>query len=147
MKRTVKKFIIVLLTGLFLLGIGQAVWAEKWEPYQFKGNEYFEFKILLEEDEETKESIYILDIKESSEKSASGEEVYEVSYTTKGTLTKDELGPETAFGLMGSYGISLNMLVINGRRKDEFLWSRYNKGNRKRKDCGKRRICLPALSG
>ncbi len=28
-------------------------------------------------------------------------------------MTKDELGPETAFGLMGSYGISLNMLVIN----------------------------------
>jgi len=113
MKGTGKKFIIVLLTGLFLLGIGQVVWAEKWEPYQFKGNEYFEFKILLQEDEETEESIYILDIKESSEKSASGEEVYEVGYITKGTLTKDELGPETAFGLMGSYGISLNMLVIN----------------------------------
>ncbi len=109
MRGTGKKFIIVLLVGLFLIGIGQVVWAEKWEPYQFKGNEYFEFKILLEEDEETKESIYILDIKENSEKSASGEEVYEVSYTTKGTLTKDELGPETAFGL----GISLNMLVIN----------------------------------
>ena len=113
MRVTGKNFIIVLLAGLFLLGIGQVVWAEKWEPYQFKGNEYFEFKILLQEDEETKDSIYILDIKESSEKSASGEKVYEVSYITKGTLTKDELGPETAFGLMGSYGISLNMLVIN----------------------------------
>ena len=108
-----KKFVIVILIGLFLFGIGQAVWAEKWQPYQFKGNEYFEFKILFEENEGTKESIYILDIKESSEKSESGEEVFEVSYITKGTLTKDELGPETAFGLMGSYGISLNMLVIN----------------------------------
>jgi len=108
-----KKFIIVLLIGLFLLGIGQAVWAEKWEPYQFKGNEYFEYKILLEEDEEKGEAIYILDIKKSSEKSTSGEEIFEVSYTTKGTLTKDELGAETAFGLWGVYGISLNMLVIN----------------------------------
>ena len=106
-----KKFIIVVLIGLFLLGIGQVVWAEKWEPYQFKGNEYFEYKILLEEDEQ--EATYILDIKESSKKSTSDEEIFEVSYTTKGTLTKDELGPETAFGLWGSYGISLNMLVIN----------------------------------
>jgi len=113
MRRTGKKFIIVVLTGLFLFGIGQAVWAEKWEPYQFKGNEYFEYKILLEENEQEEEAIYILDIKESSEKSTSGEEVFEVSYTTKGTLTKDELGAETAFGLWGVYGISLNMLVIN----------------------------------
>ena len=111
MRGTGKKFIIVVLIGLLLLGIGQVVWAEKWEPYQFKGNEYFEYKILLEEDEQ--EATYILDIKESSKKSTSGEEVFEVSYTTKGTLTKDELGAETAFGLWGSYGISLNMLVIN----------------------------------
>jgi hypothetical protein len=113
MRVTSKKFIIVLLIGLLLSGIAQVVWAEKWQPYQFRGNERFEYKILLEEDEEKVESTYILDIKESSEKSASGEEVFEVTYTTKGTLTKDELGPETAFGLWGSYGISLNMLVIN----------------------------------
>jgi hypothetical protein len=113
MRGTGKKFLIVMLVGLFLLGIGQMVWAEKWEPYQFKGNEYFEFKILFEEDEEKGEATYILDIKGSSEKSTSDEEVFEVTYITKGTLTKDELGPETAFGLMGSYGISLNMLVIN----------------------------------
>jgi len=113
MRNINKKLIIVLLIVMFLLGAGQAIWAEKWEPYQFKGNERFEYKILLEEDGEEEESIYILDIKESSEKSKSGEEVFEVSYITKGTLTKDELGPETAFGLMGSYGISLNMLVIN----------------------------------
>ena len=113
MRVTAKKFTIVLLIGLFLMGIGQIVWAEKWQPYQFKGNERFEFKISFEENENKGEAFYILDIKESSEKSASGEEVYEVSYITKGTLTKDELGPETAFGLMGSYGISLNMLVIN----------------------------------
>jgi len=113
MRVTGKKFIIVLLIGLLLSGIGQVVWAEKWQPYQFRGNERFEYKILLEEDEEKGEATYILDIKESSEKSASGEEVFEVTYTTKGTLTKDELGPETAFGLWGSYGISLNMLVIN----------------------------------
>jgi len=104
-----KKFIIVVLIGLFLFGIGQLTWAEKWEPYQFRGNERFEYKVLWEEDEEKGEVIYILDIKESEK----DEEVFEVTYTTKGTLAKDELGPETAFGLWGVYGISLNMLVIN----------------------------------
>jgi len=108
-----KKFIIVLLISLFLLGIGQAVWAEKWQPYQFKGNERFEYKILLKEYEQEEEAIYILDIKESSEKSTSGEQVFEVTYTIKGAFTKDELGPEKAFGLWGVFGICLNMLVVN----------------------------------
>lgn len=108
-----KKFIIVLLIGLFLSGIIQLGWAQKWEPYQFKGNERFEYKVIWEEDGEEEEVIYILDIKKSIEKSRGDEEVFEVTYTTKGTLTKDELGPETAFGLWGVYGISLNMLVIN----------------------------------
>jgi len=107
--RNIKKFMIILLVGLFLFGICQLGWAQKWEPYQFRGDERFEYKILWEEDEERGEIIYILDIKRSEK----DEEVFEVTYTTKGTLTKDELGPETAFGLWGVYGISLSMLVIN----------------------------------
>ena len=104
-----KKFIIVVLIGLFLFSVVQLGWAEKWQFGQFEGDERFEFKILWGEDEEKGEVIYILDIK----KSKKGEEVFEVTYTTKGTLTKDELGLETAFGLWGVYGISLSMLVIN----------------------------------
>jgi hypothetical protein len=114
MKSTTKKFLFILLIiGLFLFGVGQLGWAEKWQPYQFKGDERFEYKILWNENEEPVEITYILDIKIDPEKSQEGEEIYEVSYTTKGTLTKDELGQETAFGLGGAYGISLNMLVIN----------------------------------
>lgn len=109
MKETGKRFLMVTLIGLFLFGIGQVVWAEKWEPFQFRGDERFEFKILLDEDEEESEVIYILDIK----KSEKDEDLFEVTYTTKGTLTKDELGPDSAFGLWGVYGIPLNMLVIN----------------------------------
>ena len=104
-----KKFIIVVLIGLFLFSVVQLGWAEKWQLGQFKGDERFEYKILWGEDEEKGEVIYILDIKESKK----DEEVFEVTYITKGTLTKDELGAETAFGLWGVYGISLNMLVIN----------------------------------
>ena len=113
MKSIPKNFLLIILIGLFLFGVGQLGWAEKWQPYQFKGNERFEYKIIWNENEEPVEITYILDIKIDPEKSQKGEEVYEVSYTTKGTLTKDKLGQETAFGLGGAYGISLNMLVIN----------------------------------
>ncbi len=110
MKRAAKKLLIVIfLFSLFLLGIGQVAGAKNWEPYQFRGDEHFEYRILLEEDGEEYEVIYILDIK----KSEKDEDIFEVTYTTKGTLTRDELGPEAAFGLWGVYGISLNMLVIN----------------------------------
>jgi len=113
MKSIPKNFLLIILIGLFLFGVGQLGWAQKWQPYQFKGNERFEYKIIWNENEEPVEITYILDIKIDPEKSQKGEEVYEVSYTTKGTLTKDKLGQETAFGLGGAYGISLNMLVIN----------------------------------
>jgi len=113
MKSIPKNFLLIILIGLFLFGVGQLGWAEKWQPYQFKGNERFEYKIIWNENEEPVEITYILDIKINPEKSQEGAEVYEVSYTTKGTLTKDKLGQETAFGLGGAYGISLNMLVIN----------------------------------
>ena len=35
MKGTGREFIIVVLVGLFLFGMGQVVWAEKWQPFQF----------------------------------------------------------------------------------------------------------------
>ncbi|GAG71442.1 unnamed protein product [marine sediment metagenome] len=104
-----KKFIIVVLIGLFLFSVVQLGWAEKWQFGQFEGDERFEYKILWGEDEEKREVIYILDIK----KSKKGEEVFEVTYTTKETLTKDELGTEPAFGLWAVYGISLSVLMNN----------------------------------
>ena len=48
--RNIKKFMSILLIGLFLFGICQLGWAQKWQPYQFRGNERFEYKILWEED-------------------------------------------------------------------------------------------------
>jgi len=101
-----RKFLILLLVGLCLLVTGQLVWAEKWEPYQFKGSERYEYKLQSEE-EEKREIAFILDIKESDKES------FKVTYITQGILNKDELGAETAFGLWGAYGISLNILIVN----------------------------------
>jgi len=113
MRRIDRIFFILLLIGLFLFITVQSGWTQRWEPYQFKGNERFELKIQWQESGEQKEVIYILDIRDSGKKSPDGTEILEVSYTTRGTLTRDELGPETAFGLWGVYGVSLNMLVVN----------------------------------
>lgn len=68
MKVMTKKFLFILLIGLFLLGVGQLGQTEKWQPYQFKGNERFEYKIIWNENEEPVEITYILDIKIDPEK-------------------------------------------------------------------------------
>ncbi len=101
-----RKFMMVVLAGLFLVGTWQTVLAKKWQPYQFKGNERFEYEVISWEDEEEKEALYILDIKELEE------DIFEVTYITKGTLKKEELGMETAYGLWGFYGVSLNALFL-----------------------------------
>lgn len=108
-----RRFISAVLSVLIAGGVWQVALAGKWQPYQFKGDERFEYKVVWEEDEEPNEAIYILDIKRSGEKDEEGEEIYEVSYTTKGKLSKDDLGEQAAFGLWGMYGISLPMLFLN----------------------------------
>jgi hypothetical protein len=108
-----RKLVLTALTGLFVVGTWQVTLAEKWQPYQFKGNERFEYKVIWEMRKEKKEATYIMDIKKSGKKTKEGEEIFEVSYTTKGTLKKQELRQEAAYGLWGTYGISLSALILN----------------------------------
>lgn len=103
----------VVMAGLFVVGTWQIALAEKWQPYQFKGDERFKYKVTWGEGEEKREATYILDIKRSGERTKEGEDIFEVTYTTKGTLKKGELRAEAAFGLWSVYGISLNMLILN----------------------------------
>lgn len=107
-----EKFGFAVLIFLFMAGTWQIGLAQKWQPYQFKGDERFEYKVIWEDDGK-KEATYILDIKRTEEKTEEGEEIFEVSYTTIGKLPKDELGEQAAFGLWGAYGISLPMIFLN----------------------------------
>ena len=91
MKR--KLMVVVVLIGLFIVGTSQIALADKWQPYRFKGNERFEYKVIWAEDEEKTEGTYILDTKKS------GANILGGTYIAKGTLTKEE-------GATG-YGISL----------------------------------------
>ncbi len=113
MRNVRRRSAVAVLSALFVAGIYHAAFAAQWQPYQFKGDERFEYKIISEEDEEKAEVIYILDIKRSGEKDEEGQQIYEVSYTTKGKLSEDDLGEQAAFGLWGMYGISLPMLFLN----------------------------------
>ena len=101
-----RKFMVVVLAGLFLVGTWQTVLAKKWQPYQFKGNERFEYEVITCEDEEEKQVLYILDIKELEE------DIFEITYITKGTFKKEELGMEAAYGFWGFSGVPLNALFL-----------------------------------
>lgn len=82
--------------------------AKKWEQQgKFKGNEHFEYKITTTTSGGKEQTItYILDFKKSGDG-------YQVSYTTIGNISEDQLGMEAAYGLMGLYGVSLSAIIIN----------------------------------
>lgn len=115
-KKRLLVFVIVLAAVSMLGEIYGAKWilsAQKWQAFEFRGDERFEYRVNWKIGEEEKEAMYILDIRRSLEQTPEGEAIFEVSYTTQGKLSKEELGPEAAFGLWSMYGISLNILVLN----------------------------------
>jgi hypothetical protein len=81
-----------------IAGAASASAQAKWEPYKFKGNERFEFKILMPQEEKAKEMFYAMEVKSTGKKDEAGEETVEVSYTTRSTMKKSELGERTVFG-------------------------------------------------
>lgn len=102
---------VILIFGLLFAAMIltiNPVQAKKWEQQgKFKGNEHFEYKITTTGNSEQPETVtYILDFK----KSGAG---YQVSYTTIGNISEDQLGMQAAYGLMGLYGISLSAIIIN----------------------------------
>lgn len=112
--KIIKKGVIgAVLVGLLMVIVSQMVFAKQWQPFQFKGNERFEYQVSWQTHDKIKDATYILDLKKSEEKTEIGEDLYEVSYTTRGKLRKEDLGPEAAFGFWSAYGISLNILILN----------------------------------
>lgn len=79
--------------------------AKKWKPYQFSGNERYEYKLVMLEGEEKKEGGYILDIRKKSE------EDWEVTWSTKSTMKKAQ-GPDLLLGNLG-LGVSPAMMLMN----------------------------------
>lgn len=77
----------------------------KWKPYQFVGNERYEYKTVLLEGDEKKEGGYVLDIRKK------GAEDWDVTWSVKSAVKKDQ-GAEILAGGWGA-GITPAMLLLN----------------------------------
>ena len=78
---------------------------KKWKPYQFKGDERYEYTNVSREGDEKKVMGYIIDIRKK------GAEEWDVTWSTKSAMKKTQ-GPELLMGGLGM-GLSPAMLVMN----------------------------------
>jgi hypothetical protein len=76
----------------------------KWKPYQFKGNERYEYKMVTIEGEEKKESVYILEVKKK------GPEDWEISTTVRNGVKVAEIGAEQLLGGLGAISPALYLM-------------------------------------
>lgn len=88
------------LLALALLAVSRPAAAQdgaaKWKPYQFKGNERYEYKMVTLDGEEKKESVYILEVKKK------GAEEWEIGTTVRNGVKTAQVGAEHILG--GSFG-------------------------------------------
>ncbi len=68
----------------------------KWKPYQFKGSERYEYRMVTIDGEEKKESVYVLEVR----KKGPGE--WEVGTTVRNGVKAEQIGAEQILG--GSFG-------------------------------------------
>jgi len=78
----------------------------KWKPYQFKGNERYEYKMLIIEGDEKKESGYILDLRKK------GAEDWEITSSNRNGVKAAQIGAEHLFGNVGG-ALSPIMFLMN----------------------------------
>lgn len=78
--------------------------AKKWKPFQFAGNERYEYKMVSLEGDERKEMGFILDIRKK------GAEDWEVTWSVKSTMKKTQ----SAEVLVGGWaGLSPSLVLMN----------------------------------
>lgn len=98
--------------ALCFLTASQSSYAQKWTPYQLKGNEHYEYKISWLQDEK-KEIGYTIDLKDTGKKDENGEEVLDVSYSVKGQMKKSEFNDGSMASLIDLHGLSLGLIIFN----------------------------------
>jgi len=62
----------------------------QWKPFQFKGNERYEFKLVMDEGGSEKETGFGLDIRKKAD-----DESFDVTWSIKSNLRKEELNEQT----------------------------------------------------
>jgi hypothetical protein len=96
-------FVLFLLPGAL---VAREQEAKKWKPYQFTGNERYEYKVVMMDGEEKKESIYILDLRKK------GEEDWDVTWSFRNTVKKSAQGADLLMGGLGM-GLSPALFLMN----------------------------------
>lgn len=99
------KFLSAAMCVLLLSAVtsGRAL-AEKWTPYQFKGNEHFEYELRSN----AQAANFTLDIVKKKKG------LFEVSSTSKWLVTKEELGVDILGGFWaGAGGVGLTMFFVD----------------------------------
>lgn len=120
MKILLKSMLCLSTLTLGLWASSPSSFAQNWTPYQFKGNEHYEFKIAWLQDEK-KEVLYIMEMKDTGKKDENGEEILDVSFTVKGQMNKAEFGEGSLESIIDMHGLSLNIILFNPTYK--FLFS------------------------
>ena len=105
-------FILVFATVACLAAANNIAYAQKWEPFQFKGSERYEYKISWLQDEK-KEIGYAIEVKETNKKNEDGDELLEVSYTVKGSVAKSNFAEGSFETFIEINGYPLNFLIFN----------------------------------
>jgi hypothetical protein len=102
---------LTLVTAALLIALSTN--SQGWEPYNFNGDEKYEFEITYYDNNEATTGYYGIEMKSTGKTDENGEKLYEVVYTNKGMIPESELGEQTAFGFWSSYGMSLSFVFLN----------------------------------
>lgn len=98
--------VVVVVIALALIACSFGAFGEKWEPFEFKGNELYEYRVKWG-DEELESALYRLSIEENQDGN------YTVKYSTEVEVEPSELSGNVIFGYWGSYGPSLQFIFLN----------------------------------
>ncbi|HVE40778.1 MAG TPA: hypothetical protein VNM14_12870 [Planctomycetota bacterium] len=96
-------FALVLLPGA---AVAREQEGKKWKPYQFTGDERYEYKVVMMDGDDRKESIFILDVRKK------GEADWDVTTSYRNTVKKSVQGAEILMGGMGM-GLSPALFLMN----------------------------------
>jgi hypothetical protein len=97
---------VIACAFILLPAVANAQDEKKWKPYQFVGNERYEYKILSIDGEERKEMGYIFDIRKKDA------ENWDCTWSTKSVMKKSSQGAELLMGGLG-LGLSPAMFLMN----------------------------------
>ncbi|MCF7891282.1 hypothetical protein K9M78_08695 [Candidatus Bipolaricaulota bacterium] len=108
MKNRTSQVVTILLVMVALVSTGVSSYGGTWEPFEFRGNESYSFKVTWKGNEGEESSIYEFQILEDKEGG------YTVRYISEVKLSSsDELTGDLVYGSWSGYGVPIGYLLVN----------------------------------